>query len=201
MSAHLSRRRHRARTAAISLTLAGVLAGCSSPAAGPPGAPASRASGASGQAAARVFSSRLYGYTIALPAGWSAQPGQRWGGTGAPGPVDVFRGQPYVAAWAFAVPRPARPVAYATAITRTAAQLPCPAAVLTSQAVTIGGVAARLIGMSCPSQGGVFMLTAAATHNQTALVVVFEDSSGVKAAEHADRAVFRALLASIRFRR
>ena len=38
------------------------------------------------------------------------------------------------------------------------------------------------------------------THNQTALVVVFEDSSGVTAAEHADRAVFLALLASIRFR-
>jgi hypothetical protein len=30
---------------------------------------------------------------MALPAGWSAQPGQRWAGTGAPGPVDVFRGQ------------------------------------------------------------------------------------------------------------
>ena len=156
-------------------------------------------------AAARVFNSPHNGYTVALPAGWSAEAGQPFDGPGGAGlgkdGVDVFHGPPYVVAWAFAVPLPASPAAYATAITRTAAQLPCPAAVLTSQAVTIGGVAARLIGMSCPSQGGVFMLTAAATHNQTALVLVFEDSSGVRAAEHADRAVFRALLASIRFRR
>jgi hypothetical protein len=191
---------NRARIAVISLTLAGVVAGCSSPAAGPPGAPASRASGASGQAAARVFSSRLYGYTIALPAGWSAQPGQRWGGTGAPGPVDVFRGQPYVAAWVFAVPRPASPAAYATAITRTAAQLPCPAAPQTSQAVAVGGAPARLIGMRCPAQGGALMLTAITTGGQSALVVTFEDSSGMLSAERADRAAFREFLAGIRSR-
>src|ERR1700751_4936855 len=104
--------------AAIGLGLAGALVGCSSQLAGSPGAsaPPSGAPGASAPAA-RVFTSRLYGYTAALPAGWSAQPGQRWGGTGAPGPVDVFRGQPNVAAWAFAVPRPASPAAYATALT------------------------------------------------------------------------------------
>jgi hypothetical protein len=193
--------KNRAHIAAISLTLAGVLAGCSSLAAGPPGAPATRSrAGASAQAAARVFSSRLYGYTVALPAGWSADPGERWGGTGAPGPVDVFRGQPYVAAWAFTVPRPANPAAWATAITRTAAQLPCPAAPQTSQAVTIGGVPARLIGMRCPARGGVLMLTAVTTGGQSALVVTFEDSSGISAAERADRAAFREFLAGIRLR-
>lgn len=192
--------KNRAHIAAISLTLAGVLAGCASPAAGPPGAPAtqSRPSGASAPAAAHMFSSRLYGYTAALPAGWSAQPGQRW--AGAPGPVDVFRGQPDVAAWAFAVPRPANPAAYATAITRTAAQLPCPAASETSQAAAIGGVPARLIGMRCPAQGGVLMLTAVTTRGQSALVVMFEDSSGISSAERADRAAFREFLAGIRLR-
>ena len=188
--------------AAISLTLAGVLAGCSSPLTGPPGAsaPRSPASGASTPAAARVFTSRLYGYTVALPAGWSAQQRERRGGVGGPGPVDVFRGQPYVAAWAFAVPRPASPAAYATAITRTAAQLPCPAAPRTSQAVTIGGVPARLIGMRCPARGGVLMLTAVTTRGQSALVVTFEDSSGMSAAERADRAAFREFLNGIRLR-
>ena len=134
----------RARIAAISLPLAGVLVGCSSPAAPSPGAstPQSHASGLGASPAAHVFRSRLYGYAVALPADWSAQPDQHWGGIGAPGPVDVFRGQPYVAAWAFAVPRPASPVAYATAITQTAAQLPCPAAPEISQAVTIGGMQA-----------------------------------------------------------
>jgi hypothetical protein len=188
--------------AAIALTLAGVLAGCSSHAAGSPGAPATRspASGASTAPAARVFSSRLYGYTVALPAGWSADPGQRWGGTGAPGPVDVFRGRPYIAAWAFAVPRPANPAAWAAAITRTTAQLPCPAAPQTSQAITIAGVPARLIGMRCPARGGVLMLTAVTTGGQSALVVTFEDSSGISSAERADRAAFAEFLAGIRLR-
>jgi hypothetical protein len=189
---------NRARIAAISLTLAGVLAGCSSYAAGPPGAPAARAPGASAQAAARVFTSQLYGYIVALPAGWSAQQGQRWDGTGAPSQVDVFRGPPYVAAWAFAFPRPDSPVAYATALTRTAAQLPCPAAPRTSQAIAIAGVPARLIGMRCPAGGGALMLTAVTTRGQSALIVTFEDSSGMLSAERADRAAFREFLAGIR---
>jgi hypothetical protein len=188
-------------TAAVSLSLVGLLAGCSSQLASSPGAsaPPSRTSDANAPTA-RVFTSRLYGYTVVLPAGWSAQPGQRWGGTGAPGPVDVFRGQPNVAAWAFAVPRPASPAAYATAITQTAAQLPCPAALRTSQTVTIGGVPAVLIGMRCPAQGGLLMLTAVTTRGQSTLVITFEDSSGISSAEQADRAAFREFLAGIRLR-
>ena len=64
---------NRARIAAISLTLAGVLAAIIAVAelAGSPGISATRPrAGASAQAAAdRVFSSWLYGYTVALPAG------------------------------------------------------------------------------------------------------------------------------------
>jgi hypothetical protein len=89
---------------------------------------------------------------------------------------------------------------YATAIARAAAQLPCPAAPQINQQVTIGGAAASLIGMTCPSQGGIYMLTEATTHKQTALVFVFEDTSGVRAAQQADRAAFRALLSGVRFR-
>ena len=192
--------KNRARIAAISLALVGVLAGCSSPAAPSLGAstPQSHAPHPGVPAAVRVFRSGLYGYAVALPADWSALPDQHWGGIGAPGPVDVFRGQPYVAAWAFAVPRPARPVAYATAITRTAAQLPCLAAPEVSQAVTIGGTPAWLIGMRCPAPGGVLMLTALTTGGRSALVVIFEDVSGIVSAERPDRAAFRELLADIR---
>ena len=102
------------------------------------------------------------------------------------------------AAWAFAVPRPARPVAYATAITRTAAQFPCPAAPELSQAITIGGTRAWLIGMRCPAQDGVLMLTALTTGGRSALVVMFEDVSGIVSAQRPDRAAFRELLADIR---
>jgi len=191
----------RARIAAIGLPLVGVLVGCSSAAASSLGAAAaqSHASHPGVSPAVHVFRSRLYGYAVALPADWSVQPDQHWGGIGAPGPVDVFRGQQYVAAWAFAVPRPARPVAYATAITRTAAQLPCPAAPQISQAVTIGGTPAWLIGMRCPARGGVLMLTALTTGGRSALVVMFEDASGIVSAEGPDRAAFRELLADIRW--
>jgi hypothetical protein len=196
----------RARIAAISLPLAGVLVGCSSLAApslgaSTPGAstPQSRASHPGVSPTVHVFTSRIYGYAVALPADWSAQPDQHWGGIGAPGPVDAFRGQPYVAVWAFAVPRPARPVVYATAITRTAAQLPCPAAPEISQAVTIGGTPAWLIGMRCPARGGVLMLTALTTGG-SALVVMFEDVSGIMSAGRPDRAAFRELLADIRLK-
>jgi hypothetical protein len=193
--------------ALITVITVGVLAGGSSPGTGPSSAVAARSavSAARAAVAARVFNSPHNGYTVALPAGWSAEAGQPFDGPGGAGlgkdGVDVFHGPPYVVAWAFAAPRPPSLVGYATATARAATQLPCPAVPRIDQQVTIGGAAASLIGMSCPSQRGVFMLTAAATHNQTALVFVFEDSSGVTAAEHADRAVFRALLASIRFRR
>lgn len=189
----------RARIAAISLPLAGVLAGCSTLAAPSPGAsaPQSRDSYPGASPAVHVFRSPFYGYSVALPADWSAQPDQHWGGIGAPGPVDAFRSQPYVAAWAFAVPRPARPVVYATAITRTAAQLPCPAAPQISQAITIGATPAWLIGMRCPVRGGVLMLTALTTGGRSALVVMFEDVSGIVSAEPPDLAAFRELLTDI----
>ena len=190
----------RARIAAISLPLVGVLVGCSSAAASSLGAytAQSHASHPGVPVTVHLFRSQLYGYAVVLPADWSAQPDQHWGGIGAPGPVDVFRGQRYVAALVFAVPRPARPVVYATAITRTATQLPCPAAPEISQAVTIGGTPAWLIGMRCPAPGGVLMLTALTTGGRSALVVIFEDVSGIVSAERPDRAAFRELLADIR---
>ena len=191
--------------AACTLIAAGVLAGCSPPATGPSSAPPTRpgVSGASAAVAARVFSSPHYGYTVALPAGWSAQGAQPRDGPGSRGlgrdGVDVFRGPPYVAAWAFAAPTPPSLTGYATAIARAAAQVPCPAAPQIDQQVTIGGAAASLIGMTCPSQGGVYLLTAATMHKQTAVMFVFEDTSGVRAAQQADRVTFRALLAAVRF--
>ena len=191
--------------AACTLIAAGVLAGCSSPATGPSSAAPTRPVGSSASAAvaARVFSSPHHAYTMTLPAGWSAQGAQQWDGPGSRGlgkdGVDIFRRPPYVAAWAFAAPMPPSLTGYATDIARAAAQVPCPAAPQIDQQVTIGGAPGSMIGMTCPSQGGVYMLTAATTHKQTALVFVFEDISGVRAAQQADRAAFRELLTGVRF--
>jgi hypothetical protein len=192
--------------ALITVITVGELAGGSSPATGPSSAGPARSPvpAASAAAAARVFSSPRNGYTVALPAGWSAEAGQPFAGPGGAGlgkdGVDVFHGPPYRVAWAFAAPIPPSLAGYATATARAAAQLRCPAAPQIDQQVTIGGAAASLIGMTCPSQGGVYMLTAATTHKQTALVFVFDDTSGVRAAQQADRAAFRELLAGVRFR-
>ncbi len=48
--------------------------------------------------------------------------------------------------------------------------------------------------------GRPLMLTAVTTRGQSALIVTFEDSSGMSSAEWADRAAFREFLASIRLR-
>ena len=147
--------------------------------------------------------SQTNGYAVALPAGWSVHTARPWR---VPPPqghengsVDIFYVRPYAVAWAFAAPAQADLAAYATATTRAATQLPCPAAPQIDQQVTIGGAAASLIGMTFPSQGGVYMLTAATMHKQTAVVFVFQDTSGIRAAQQADRVAFRALLAGVRF--
>jgi hypothetical protein len=183
------------------------VAGCSSSATGPPRAlPArSHVSVADVPAAARVFVSRGHGYTATLPAGWSAQAAQPWRLPGSQadekGGVDVFYVRPYAVAWGFAAPAQASLVTYATATTRAAAQLSCPAVPPINQPITIGGAPALLIGMSCPSPGGVLMLTAVTTQKQKTLVFEFEDVSGIASAAQVDRAAFREFLAGIRFER
>ena len=190
--------------AACTLIAACVLAGCSSPATGPSSAAPTRPAVSGASAATRVFSSPHYGYTMVLPAGWSGRGAQPWDGPGSRGlakdSVDVFRGPPYVTAWTFAAPMPPSLTGYATATARAAAQVSCPAAPQIDQQVTISGAVASLIGMTCPSQAGVYMLTAATTHKQTAVVFVFEDTSGVRATRQADRRAFRELLTGVRFR-
>ena len=63
-----------------------------------------------GYAADRIVTSRHYGYTEALPAGWRlvTQAKQQWNGKGAPGNgdsvVDLFKGPGGVEAWVYAAP-------------------------------------------------------------------------------------------------
>ena len=62
----------------------------------------------------------------------------------------------------------------------------------------IGGAPGWVIGIRCPARGGVLMLAAVTTGGQSALVITFEDSSGMSSAEPADRAAFAEFLAGIR---
>jgi hypothetical protein len=169
------------------VTVAGVLAGC----------------GSSGPS---TFTSQTYGYTVALPAGWSGhQASYQWNGGGAPshgdGDVDLFSGPGSGFAIAFAAPSRASLAAYVENYVRDqAAEHPCPPNPQTNQAVTIDRAPARLLGMHCPAPSDLLVLNAITVHDQTGYVFVFEDPSGGKAAaEHADRLAFRKFLAGIRF--
>jgi hypothetical protein len=193
------------------LITAAVLAGCASSATtGAPGASAahSRASGASTSAAARIITSRHYGYTEALPASWrpAAQATQQWNGKGAPGEqdsvVDLFYGPGGVEALAFAAPTKEGLAAYARATIRGAAAAhPCPAVPQTDQAITIGGAPARLLSMQCPPGSGFLVETAVTIHAGTAFVFASQNPSGATANHRADRTAFRNFLGGIRFPR
>jgi hypothetical protein len=192
------------------LIIAAVLAGCASPVtAGPSATPTpSRAAAASTPAAARTFTSRHYGYTEALPAGWRSvtQASQRWRGKGAPGyedsAVDLFYGPGGVEAWAMAASTRDSLAAYTRATIRAAAAAhPCPAVPQSDQAITIGGAPARLLGMQCPAGSGFLVETAVTIHAGTAFVFASQDPSGAAADHRADRAAFQLFLGGIRLPR
>jgi hypothetical protein len=185
-----------------------LLAGCASSATTGPGAPPARSPAATAgtPAAARIFTSRHYGYTEALPAGWTGrQATQQWNGTGAPGDqdsvVDFFHGPGGVQAWAIAAPTKENLAAYTRATTRaSAAAHPCPATPQTDQAITIGRAPAQLLSMQCPPGSGFPVEVAVTIHDGTAFAFASQNRSGT-GSQSADRAAFRTFLASIRFQR
>jgi hypothetical protein len=192
---------------AASVIVIALVAGCASSAAtGPSAPPVQSPAAASTPAAAHIFTSRHYGYTEALPAGWTGgQATQQWNGTGAPGDgdsvVDLFQGPGGVEAWAIAAPTKENLAAYTRTTTRaSAAAHPCPATPQTDQAITIGGVPAQLLNMQCPPGSGFLVELAVTIHHGTAFVFASQNPSGT-GSQRADRAAFRTFLASIRFQR
>src|SRR5260370_22440123 len=186
-----------------------LLAGCASSATtGPSATPTqSVAAAASTPPAARTFISRHYGYTEALPAGWSSavQATQQWDGTGAPGDqdsvVDLFQGPGGIEAWAFAAPTKQSLAAYArTTIRASAAAHPCPATPQINHAIPIGGEPARLLTMQCPTGSGFLGELAVTIHDGTAYVLASQNPTG-SGSNSADRAAFRKFLAGIQLQR
>src|SRR5215469_7226601 len=190
----------------VLLIVGAVLAGCASSAgAHTAGAsPAhSRALAASTPAAASIVTSRHYGYTEALPAGWrlARQATQQWDGKGAPGydnPVmDLFQGPGSLQAWADATPTNKNLDSYTGATIRAGrAAHPCPAP-QTDQAITIGGAPARLLTMQCPAGSGFLVEIAVTVHHGTAFVFTSQHQPGTPVHKPADRAAFRRFLAGI----
>ena len=159
-----------------------------------------------GPAAARVFTSRQYGYTEALPAVWrlARQATRQWDGKGAPGyetpVVDLFQGPGSLQAWVLAVPTNKNLAAYtATVIRESHANHPCPVRPQTNQAITIGGVPARLLDTQCPAHSGFLVELAVTVHHGTAFVFGSQNpyKFGSQNPTNADRAAFRHFLAGI----
>jgi hypothetical protein len=184
------------------LAVVALAVGCSSATTSPSSAsPAHSPAPAASAPAAPIFTSRQYGYTAALPAGWTgAQATQQWDGTGAPGEedsvVDLFHGPGGVEAWAYAASTKENLAAFAQTTSRAAAAAhPCPAVPQTDQAITIGGAPARLLSMHCPPGSGFLVETAVTMHHGTAFVFASQNPTGMTAG---DRAAFRKFLAGIR---
>ena len=163
-----------------------------------------------GPAAARTVTSRQYGYTEALPGGWRSvrQAAQRWNGQGSPGDgdsvVDLFRGPRGVEAWASATSTKASLAAYTATVIRAAhANHPCPVRPQTNQAITIGGVPARLLDTQCPAHSGFLVELAVTVHHGTAFVFGSQNpfKFGSQNPRQADRAAFRNFLDGIRLPR
>ena len=154
---------------------------------------------------ARIITSRHYHYTEALPAGWRppGQASQQWDGTGSPADLDpvtdLFTGPGGLEAWAVAAPTKENLAAYTrTVVQASNAAHQCPAVTQTSQAITIGGVPARLLAFQCPAGSGFLVEIAVTVHDGTAFVFASQNPTGTKAT---DRAAFRAFLAGIRLKR
>lgn len=169
-----------------------------------PTEPSTSGSSTSGQSLGRPFVSRHYGYTEALPAGWSsvAPATQRWDGKGAPADlssvVDLFTGPHGVEAWAYAAPTKKNLAAYTTATIRAArAGHPC-SAPQTSQAITIDGVPARLLGMQCLPRSGFLVEIAVTVRHGTAYVFASQNPGRT---QPTDRAAFRKFLVYLRLQR
>jgi hypothetical protein len=162
-----------------------------------------RGPGPSTPSHARIFTSRHYGYTEALPAGWrlARQATRQWNGKGGPGydrpVVDLFAGPRGVQAWAYATPTRQNLAAYATAIIRGArAAHPC-SPPQTSQAIRIGGAPARLLTMQCAPHSGFLVEIAVTVRNGTGFVFASQPAPGVTGTDQ-PAAAFRNLLAGIR---
>ena len=161
----------------------------------------------SGPAAARVFTSRQYGYAETLPASWrlARRATRPWSGKGGPGydspVVDLFQGPGSLQAWADAAPTRKSLAAYTSATIRASrAAHPC-SPPQTDQAITIGGAPARLLTMQCPSGSGFLVEIAVTVHHGTAFVFASQHQPGTPVHYPADRAAFRNFLADIRLQR
>ena len=164
--------------------------------------PSSSAS-ASASASAATFTSPLYGYTVTLPAGWTAQAATvKWDGQGAPGnddpAVDRFLGTGSASAFGFAAPISSDLSGYATDVIARNAKFhgdTCPPKPDSTEQTTVGSEPGAFIAWNC----GILINLAVTLHQGTGYEFVFRDPGVHQATDPTDRATFDSILGSVSF--
>lgn len=150
------------------------------------------------------FTSVLYPYSLTVPAGWAVGPALlRWDGASSPGHdepiVDKFASGTSVSAFAYAAPVQSDldtfvkdTIAFNVRDHGDTCVAPAPE---TTEPIQIGGEPAVLLSWNC----GILINLALTVHNGTGFVWVMRNPSINAATDPTDRALFDALLGTVKF--
>lgn len=149
------------------------------------------------------FTSNTYGYSLMLPAGWTAlQASQPWDGTSAISSdspqVDRFQSLASASSTGVAAPFAQALPALTTALIAATAREhgdTCPSPPESQDPITIGGDPGMLVAWDC----GILINIAVTIHNGVGYQFLLRDPAVQASTDAADRAVFLAMLASVQF--
>ncbi len=150
-----------------------------------------------------TFTSETYGYTLMLPAGWTAlRASKTWDGTSGissdSAEVDQFKSPAAVSSTGVAAPfaqaLPALTQTLIAATTRYHGDT-CTSPPESQDAITIGGDPGVLVAWDC----GILINVALTIHNGVGYQFLLRDPAVHASTDVADRALFLAMLASVQF--
>jgi len=185
--------------------LLGTPRGVGGPAASPtpfPTVTESASVSASPTASPVTFTSPFYGYTLKLPAGWSATPATKaWDGKGAPGSedpvVDKFQGPGLKTVHAFAAPISLDLAAYRDQVIARNAQLhgECPPQPDSLESTSVASDPATFIAWNC----GILINLVVGRHGDQGFQFLFRDPDLHQASDATDRSTFESILDTVSF--
>ncbi|MEA2538050.1 MAG: hypothetical protein QOF11_2284 [Chloroflexota bacterium] len=190
---------------AVTLVVAACAGGTPSAPASSPTAPGSTptATKAGPSASPTSFTSKTYGYSLTVPAGWTVmQASAAWDGKGAPfhdvPEADQFVGPAAASAWFFGAPTTKdlkAKVNESIAANAASHGNTCPAVPDVQDPIQIGSEPGVLLGYNC----GILINSGITVHKGIAYLFGFRDPAVHAATDPADRAAFLELLKSVQF--
>lgn len=149
------------------------------------------------------FTSKTYGYSLTVPAGWTViQATSAWDGKGAPfhdvPEADQFVGPAAASAWFFGAPTTkdlTGRVNESIAANAASHGNTCPAVPDVQDSIQIGSEPGILLGYNC----GILINSGITVHKGIAYLFGFRDPAVHAATDPADRAAFLELLKSVQF--